>query len=216
MIVNRVCINECMKGHRAECEETETHKSCQPAEATRGLLCEKCFESLQSALTDAPEIVHHLRNIFGILSSRAKDGSKRTRREPPAPINLSAFELSENIFETIVGIKIKSKDSASHVVSELSKSVDEKLQSFESFVNDAEVKHVLPVIKIVRAAKKLFPMSEVEQKTAMPCPECDLLTIYTPPQSFGDTMKVSCQSCGFEVPPDKIAFYAHLAEKGKK
>lgn len=214
--MNRVCINDCMAGHRPECEETETHRSCLPREATRGLLCEKCFDSLREALLDAPDIIFHLRNIFGSLSSPSNDGSQKVRREPPAPINLSAFELSESIFELIVGSKIRIQDRPTKVSAKVALAADEKLTMFEIFVNQTDVKQIMPLVKMVKAAKRIFPTEEKEQMTAMPCPECDLRTIYSPPKNFGDSMRVSCSSCGFEVPPDKIAFYAHLAEKEKR
>lgn len=211
--MNRVCINKCMRGHKPDCAETETHRSCNPVEATRGLLCERCFEQLRNALNDAPAVILHLRSIYGSLSAPSSDGSQKTRREPPVPINLSAFEMSEKVYELIVGERIRLQDSPARIVSKMSQVIDTILQTFDDFVNRNSVEHVFGIVRIVRAAKSLFPIEEKIQKTAMPCPECDLRTIYTPPQAFGDSMRVSCEACGFEVPPDKIAFYAHLAEK---
>lgn len=202
----RPCINECKINPKSEIPEYR--------EATRGLLCETCYSELRDALSLAPEIVYHLRSIYGALSGHSTDGSQKVKREPPAPLNLSAFELSENIYRTLVGNKIPMKSTPVSVAAAVSEKTNQSLSVYDVIVNLDSVKEMSRVIKMIKTARKVYPLHEEIRKTAMPCPECNLLTVYTPPQHLGDVLKVSCEACGFEVPPDKIAFYAHLAEKG--
>ncbi len=109
----RPCINECKINPKAEVPEYR--------EATRGMLCENCYSELRDALILAPEIVYHLRCIYGALSGHSTDGSQKVKREPPAPLNLSAFELSENIYRTLVGNTISITASPVTVAAAVSK-----------------------------------------------------------------------------------------------
>lgn len=202
----RPCINECKTSNKPDNPEYR--------EATRGLLCENCYSELRDALLQSSEIVYHLRSIYGSLTGHSTDGSQKVKREPPAPLNLSAFELSENIYRTLVGNKIPINSTPAGTGAVVSEKVNAILSVYDVVANQDSVKDLSKVIKMVRTARMIYPMQEETRKTAMPCPECNLLTVYTPPQHLGDVLKVSCEACGFEVPPDKIAFYAHLAEKG--
>jgi hypothetical protein len=201
----RPCINECKVNNKSETVEYR--------DATRGLVCENCYTELRDSLLLAPDIVHHLHSIYGGLSGHSSDGSQKIKREPPAPLNLSAFELCENIYRTLVGNAISIQATSTSVAAVISEKVNKSLSIFDVVVNLETVKEMSKVIKLVKTARKLYPLHEEIRKTAMPCPECNLLTVYTPPQHLGDVLKVACEACGFEVPPDKIAFYAHLAEK---
>lgn len=202
----RPCINECKINPKTEIPEYR--------EATRGLLCENCYSELRDALLQTSEIVFHLRSIYGALSGHSTDGSQKVKKEPPAPLNLSAFELSENIYRTLVGNKIPMKLTPAGTAAVVSEKVNAMLSVYDVVANQDAVKDLSKVIKMVKTARMIYPLHEEIRKTAMPCPECNLLTVYTPPQHLGDVLKVTCEACGFEVPPDKIAFYAHLAEKG--
>lgn len=212
----RNCINECKSGHLPDCQETETHRACAYAQATNGLLCERCYSQLRDALMESPDQVFYLRSLFGILRSRSADGSQKIKKEPPAPLNLSAYELSEDIFKLIVGYPVPVAMTASATAAKVHENVDRLLTNFHVITNRQDVKLLSKLIKLIRTAKKIYPTEDPIRTTAMPCPQCDLKTIYTPPQHLGDVIRVSCTACGFEVPPDKVAFYAHLAEKGKK
>lgn len=212
----RNCINECKAGHKPDCNETETHRACQLAEATRGMVCEKCYTQLRDALMDSPDQIFYLRSIYGILRSHSTDGSQKIKKEPPAPFNLSAYELSEDIYKVIVGRPILVHLTPTAVAAQVHNAVDRMLSVYDTVTNQAEVKELSKLIKLIRTARKIYPTEDPIRTTAMPCPECDLKTIYTPPQHLGDVIRVSCTACGFEVPPDKVAFYAHLAEKNRR
>lgn len=208
----RTCINNCKTGHAVECEETETHKACLPREATHGYLCDTCYVRLRSALQDATGVIFHLRSVYGVLGSRTADGSQRVKREPPAPMNLTAYELSEQIYKVLTGNTIPLCAKPTTVGAVVNEKVTEHLFEYDSTVNSIAVIRLFELVKLVNQALKMFPISEPVKVTAMPCPECDRRTVYTPPQEFGLEMVVSCTVCGFVVPPDKVAFYAFMAE----
>lgn len=211
----RTCINNCKTGHAADCEETETHKACLPREATNGYLCERCYILLRDALRDATGVIFHLRSVYGVLNSRTADGSQRVKREPPAPLNLTAYDLSERIYQVLIGHSIPLCDRPTTVAAAVNKIVNEHLYVYDTTVNLKSVEQMFELVKLVNQASKMFPMSEPVRVTAMPCPECDRRTIYTPPGEFGAEMVVSCTVCGFVVSPDKVAFYAFMAEGNK-
>lgn len=71
----------------------------------------------------------------------------------------------------------------------------------------------MPLVKLTRLALYRYPMEERARPTLLPCPECDQRTIYQPPAEFGDSLEVKCQNCGFTIPPEKMEFYANLAER---
>lgn len=212
----RTCINECKAGHLEDCQETETHRACAYAEATKGMVCEKCYNHLKNALLEAPDQVYYLRQIFGILRSHSTDGSQKIKKEPPAPMNLSAYELAEDIYKLIVGRPILVELTPAGIAAQVHNAVDRLIGTYDVVTNLAEVKELSKLIKLIRTARKIYPTEDPIRTTAMPCPQCDLKTIYTPPQHLGDVIRVSCTACGFEVPPDKVAFYAHLAEKNRR
>jgi predicted RNA-binding Zn-ribbon protein involved in translation (DUF1610 family) len=66
---------------------------------------------------------------------------------------------------------------------------------------------------LLKTAKKSFPTREEKRATALPCPVCNKRTIYVPPQFEGDNLEVVCFDCGFKIPPEKMEFYALLAER---
>jgi len=208
----RTCINNCKTGHATDCEETETHKACLPREATHGFLCDTCYVRLRQALQDTTGVIFHLRSVYGVLNSRTSDGSQRVKREPPAPLNLTAYELSEQIYKTLLGTAIPLCAHPVTVAAAVNKITDEHLSVYDVTVNLKTVEQMFDLVKLVNQALKMFPINEPVRVTAMPCPECDRRTIYTPPGEFGAEMVVSCSVCGFVVPPDKVAFYAYMAE----
>jgi len=208
----RTCINNCKTGHATDCEETETHKACLPREATHGFLCDTCYVRLRQALQDATGVIFHLRSVYGVLGSRTTDGSQRVKREPPAPLNLTAYELSEQIYKTLLGTAIPLCAHPVTVAAAVNKITDEHLSVYDVTVNLKTVEQMFDLVKLVNQALKMFPINEPVRVTAMPCPECDRRTVYTPPGEFGSEMSVSCTVCGFVVPPDKVAFYAHMME----
>lgn len=197
-------MRSCLKG----CQNSEG-----PIEATHGLICERCYSGLEAALIEVPEVISYLREIYAMPAKGADDGSQKVRKDPPAPLNLHALDLTQQIFWALFE-SVPRADWEPWDYLEIAGEESWRIQRHLSAIsNTRRVQSLLQLEKLIRQAKASFPMKESKRVTALPCPQCNKRTIYTPPQHYEDNLEVVCFDCGFRIPPDKIEFYANLAEK---
>ena len=196
----RVCVSGCTTQGEA-------------AEASNGFLCSNCYNHLRWALQKAPGALQHLREVYVMRQPIDLDASKPHKKKPPAPFNLDAWQIAEDMWLAITGNYIPT--AWNHMVL-YSKAFDECQglhQKLDEVVNRKEVIYLMPLVKLTRTGLYRYPLEELPRSTLLPCPQCNQRTIYQPPREFGDTLEVSCQNCGFTIPPEKIEFYANLAER---
>jgi predicted RNA-binding Zn-ribbon protein involved in translation (DUF1610 family) len=194
----------CIKG----CENPEG-----PIEATRGVICENCYSSLEKALTEVGPIIFHLREVYAMQSKGDQDGSQRVRRNPPAPLNLHALDLTLQIFWALFEAQPTSNWEPWDYL-EIAEEEAQRIQKhLPELANTRRIVSLLPLAKLLKHSLQAFPMQESSRVTALPCPQCNKRTIYTPPQHQGDNLEVVCFDCGFRIPPEKMEFYANLAER---
>jgi predicted RNA-binding Zn-ribbon protein involved in translation (DUF1610 family) len=197
MMTSRACVN----GHKT------------PVEATYGYLCDTCTDNLRWTLQKAPQALQHLREVYTLRrSADLEDETRPLKKDPPAPFNLDAFQLAEDIWIALTGDYIPTGTNHSQMHAIAYKKCNEIHAGLDAAVNKKEIIYLLPIIKLTKQALYRYPLEEKPRITLLPCPKCDLKTIYTPPQAFEDDLKVKCHSCGFVIPPEKMEFYAHLAE----
>jgi len=192
-------------------------KGCQgpegPAEATRGLICERCYTSIEQALPEVGSVLSFLREVYAMQSRPDADGSQKIRKDPPAPLNLHALDLTQQIFWALFESSPRSDWEPWDYLEIAGAEADRLLKHLPEIANTRRVQSLLPLAKLLRHAEASFPRSEKKRVTALPCPQCNKRTIYTPPQALRDNLEVVCFDCGFRIPPEKIEFYANLAEK---
>ena len=194
----------CIKG----CENPEG-----PIEATRGVICENCYTSLEKALTEVGPIIFHLREVYAMQSKGDQDGSQKVRRNPPAPLNLHALDLTLQIFWALFEAQPTSNWEPWDYL-EIAEEEAQRIQKhLPELANTRRIVSLLPLAKLLKHSLQAFPMQESSRVTALPCPQCNKRTIYTPPQHQGDNLEVVCFDCGFRIPPEKMEFYANLAER---
>lgn len=194
----------CIKG----CENPEG-----PIEATRGVICENCYSSLEKALTEVGPIIFHLREVYAMQSKGDQDGSQKVRRNPPAPLNLHALDLTLQIFWALFEAQPTSNWEPWDYL-EIAEEEAQRIQKhLPELANTRRIVSLLPLAKLLKHSLQAFPMQESSRVTALPCPQCNKRTIYTPPQHQGDNLEVVCFDCGFRIPPEKMEFYANLAER---
>ena len=188
----------------------------EPVEANNGFLCSNCYNHLRWALQKAPEALQHLREVYVMRSPIEIDGAKPQKKEPPAPFNLDAWQIAEDMWQAITGKYIPV--SWNHIVlyGQAFAECQELHQKLDEVVNRKEVIYLMPLVKLTRTALYRYPLEELPRSTLLPCPQCNQRTIYQPPREFGDTLEVSCQNCGFTIPPEKVEFYANLAERERE
>lgn len=197
-----------MRACFAGCETKEG-----PVEATRGVLCERCYENIDKALPEVGAVLYHLREVMVMQSKGQNDGSQRTMKDPPAPLNLHALDLALQIFWSLFEYQPKVGWEPWEYL-ELAEAEAIIIQrNLPSMSNQRRIVSLIPLPRLIRHAKQQFPMQEQTRKTALPCPQCNKRTIYMPPQAVGDNLEVVCFDCGFRIPPEKMEFYANLAER---
>lgn len=182
-------------------------------EANNGFLCNNCFSNLRWALQKAPEALQHLREVYVMRPAIQNDGSKPIKRDPPAPFNLDAWQIAEEMFEAIDDRYIPLDWTPLQVYGYAEEKCQYIHQHMERLVNTKEVIFVMPLIKLTRLALHRYPLEEKPRMTLLRCPECSQRTIYQPPAEYGDPLEVKCHNCGFTIPPEKMEFYANMAER---
>jgi len=187
------------------------HKS--PVEANNGYLCAMCYDGLRNALMEAPRALQHLREVYVMRPSVDMDGSKPLKKDPPAPFNLDAFQLAEDMWEALTGTHIPVDWNHLKLYGQAHSVCQDLHQKIDTVANQKEVVYLMPVVSALRQALFRYPLEEKARTTLLPCPSCNYRTIYTPPESFGDELEVKCHNCQFVIPPEKMEFYAHLAEQ---
>jgi len=187
------------------------HKT--PVEANNGYLCAMCFDNLRKALQDAPRALQHLREIYVMRPPLEIDGTKPLKKDPPAPFNLDAFQLAEDMWQAITGEYIPVAWNHIQLYGKATTACQALHQDIDNLSNKKEVVYLMPLIKTLRTALYRYPLEEKTRATLLPCPSCNFKTIYTPPEAFGDDLEIKCHNCGFIIPPEKMEFYANLAER---
>lgn len=196
----RFCITGCTVGD-------------EPIEAHQGYLCNVCFGNLRNALSKAPAVLQHLREVYVLRPPVELDGAKPLKKDPPAPFNLDAWQLAEEIWQALADQYIPLDWDHQRVYQEALGKCQQLGAKLDELANRKEIIYMMPVIKLVRTANYRYPLEEKPRSTLLPCPQCNQRTVYQPPVNYGETLEVSCQSCGFSIPPEKMEFYANLAER---
>lgn len=197
-------MRSCLKG----CKNDEG-----PIEATRGLICEKCYEGIERSLPEVASVISYLREIYAMPPKGEADGTQRLRKDPPAPLNLHALDLTHQIFWALFEAMPRADFEPWDYLEIAGAEADRLLKHLPTVANSTKIHSLLQLERLVRHAEASFPRSEKRRVTALPCPQCNKRTIYTPPQAHMDNLEVVCFDCGFRIPPEKMEFYANLAEK---
>jgi predicted RNA-binding Zn-ribbon protein involved in translation (DUF1610 family) len=195
----RACLNQCRTGEGW-------------ADANRGFICEKCYDRIAEALPKAPRLIVHLREIF-TMQSRNEDGAQRIKKDPPAPFNLYAWDLAEQMFYALTENQMRVNWDIEQLGDVVQTEANRILTNLPTLANTRHIQSLLALPKLTLKAEIAFPMKVAARKTALPCPNCNKRTIYQPPQHYLDNIEVVCFDCGFRIPPEKVEFYARLAEK---
>jgi ribosomal protein S27E len=196
----RVCVSGCTSQGEA-------------VEANHGFVCAQCYSNLRTALQTAPGVLQHLREVYVLRSPIQIEGTKPQKKDPPAPFNLDAWQLAEDIWQSLTDQYIPVSWNHLELYTQAKSKCQEIHSQFDTVVNRKEVIYLLPIIKLVRTASYRYPLEEKPRSTLLRCPECQQRTVYQPPQAYGDELEVKCHNCGFAIPPEKMEFYANLAER---
>lgn len=84
------------------CTRTGDDGQPQPLLATFGRYCARCFHRTDEALLTAGILARHLVENISARSAAENDGSKRTKKAPPLPLNVAAFDDANEIYSSLV------------------------------------------------------------------------------------------------------------------
>ena len=182
-------------------------------EANHGYLCSNCYDNLRWALQKAPMVLQHLREVYVLRPPIDLDGSKPLKKDPPAPFNLDAWQIAEEMWQALTEQYIPLDWNHLVLYSEAWSKCQDLHQKLDEISNKKEIIYLMPLVKLTKLGLYRYPLEEKPRSTLLPCPECNQRTIYQPPMEFGENLEVKCQNCGFKIPPEKMEFYARLAER---
>lgn len=70
--------------------------------ATHGHYCARCYYRTDGALRRAGTLAEHIVTLVGGIQSKNADGSQRTKKDPPLPFNVEAFNDANEIYQRLV------------------------------------------------------------------------------------------------------------------
>lgn len=227
--MDRVCVRGCtIRGrHLVPHSEVEVCSGCLPVEAMRGsLLCEACVERLRRVISDAPDLVAHLRSMVdprrsGWNFDRAKLSGRRAGSK--LPMNTELVEAADETlailthFADVFGDEMDYTGRRSYPAGTGAVAAYDLarlpawflLDNLGWIVNDARVEGFVRAVlgpnadpedwTIARALSR-WPMFERARYAKVPCPQCNLRMIYRkPPRHHGDQLAYECRNpkCGW-------------------
>ena len=200
-------------------------RGCVPSEARDGaIICERCYRAVRGAITDAPDLVGHLRSIADPTKSswnfdRLSGGS---RAELPAPVQAAIIDASNDVMTALrawaldvqfgyglhpwsaAGLEAGADAEAAY--EDAVACADLILDDLDRIANDAALAVKLhadfasrsqgePDRWTVADAIARWPLDDAPRVAAQPCPECDLRTVHVQPsRRVGQPTRYLCKN----------------------
>lgn len=229
----RACVRGCTVKdvHYATCPdfgkvETTTCKGCVPVVARDGvLICDRDYQRLRRLLSEAPDLVGHLRSIADPMKAAVYDKVlvSSSRPELPAPVAADLIDASNDIMRTLrvwsvfvqSGVireprALRAGIDGADAYDEAVGHVTVLLGALDDLANDSHqvgalcdgviVSHgAVPAYWSVADAAARWRVDDRPRWAENPCPECDLKTVrVTPPRFRGDDARFRCTTCAWE------------------
>lgn len=84
------------------CIRKGTEDNPQPSRATHGRYCGRCFITTDGALRRAGALTEHIVEQVGGIPAKSASESQRTKKHPPLPFNVEAFNDANEIYSRLV------------------------------------------------------------------------------------------------------------------
>lgn len=213
--VEGACVRGCHvpRRHLTSCS-TPACRGCQPRPATHGALCWPCHRRLELMLTDAPALEAWV-SVHLPAGSRPKPATqvriRRTKGEPPLPIDLDILDMAEQILASLTGwVGLLVEDTSltgptRHDVPALSAYLLVHLGAVECqpWIKDAWEE----IAFVTDQAHSLAPWRpELRRCKGIPCPECQAPALAI----FGGQDDVQCLECRTLIPPERYNLWTRM------
>jgi hypothetical protein len=201
------CIRGCpvARRHLADCEHSDDGqcRGCLPRPADFGALCIACHYGLVRTLRDLPNartlLAGHL--IPG-QGARSSDVIKRTKGDPPAPLNLPHLDLILQIDLSVQGwARIHAEEHQLTVPTDPIGHLVTHLASVEcaEWIDAAWTE----LTDLLEHAHSLTPWRPETRRLVAPCPTCHCQALMVK----GGEDHVTCKECGDVLDPARYARY---------
>jgi hypothetical protein len=206
--VSLACLRGCSiaRRHLTDCEHTDDGacRGCLPRQADFGALCMPCHYRLVRTLHDIP----HARVLLaGHLqpgqAARSSDVIRRTKGDPPAPLNLDVLDVIADIDHHPLGwARIHAEDHGLMAPTDGITHLRTHLASVECSEWIADAWDELTAL--TSHAHALVPWRPEAVKLGAPCPQCHCQALVL----YGGDDWVTCQECGYVI---NRSLYDHWA-----
>lgn len=214
---SRVCARSCYlpRRHLAGCDGDRCN-GCTPRPAAHGDLCWPCHRRLELMLTDMPSLdawvsVHLPRGSRPRPPRQAE--IRRTKGEPPLPIDLDILDMGEQITASLAGwVDLLVEDTSltgperrdvEHLAGYLLTHIG--AVECQPWIEDAweELDYV------ASQAHRLVPWRpEVRRCKGIPCPECQAYALAI----FGGQDDVRCLECQTLIPRERYEIWTRMLD----
>ncbi|MDY0830750.1 hypothetical protein SK224_16565 [Microbacterium sp. BG28] len=234
MTHERDCIRGCTiddnTKHLAVCADfgktDGTCQGCAPVKARDGmLLCDRCYRRLSRTLSDAPDLVGHLRSIADPMKSSWNWDRMIVSSSPvdmPAPVSAAVIDAARDVMRMLHewaavangeaygrSDLIAGADAASafDVAHDYARTI---LDHLDELANRKEVTQLWDAVMFrhegepdwwsVADALGKWSLDDRERWARNPCPSCDCKTIRVrPPRRRADVARFRCTTCDWEA-----------------
>lgn len=214
--MSSTCVRGCRmpRRHHADCQDRTTCKGCLPRPAAHGDLCWPCHRRLELVLTDMPAL-HAWVSVHLPAGSRPKPREaariRRTKGEPPLPIDLDVLDMSEQIVASLVGwtdLLVEDTD--------LTGPEDRDVKALAGYlVTHQATVETMPWLEacweefvyVTSQAHALAPWRpEMRRCKGIPCPECQATAL----AFFGGQEDVQCLECRTLIPQQRYNLWTRM------
>jgi hypothetical protein len=96
--------------HLVECEHREDGEctGCLPRLATSGCVCSGCTGRYVRSVSEAPDLIAHLRSQLGPAAAAQEDGKSKPKgkgqgKHTPAPMSIDVVDIADRLYAELVG-----------------------------------------------------------------------------------------------------------------
>lgn len=180
--------------------------------ATRGFVCDRCFDEIKWALDRTPIVLAHLRERLTTILAHEDDGSQHFASGSAAPMDLNAWQLAEDIYEAIALRKIPVGASEETVYGESFYLTESLMMNLHHLVNTRRAHDMIHLVADVKTASREYPIEEAPRQTVHRCPHCQQRCLYVPAVEYLEDQKVACKTCDYQVTPEEALYLIRVAK----
>lgn len=226
--------------HLVDCEHHDDGacSGCLPRLATNGLVCSGCTGRYARAISEAPDLVVHLRASMEPTSAQSEDAKSKPKgkgqgKHTPAPMSLDALDAADRLYAELAAWTRVACDDLDLTMPRLDGwrpdgsegqvaglkaggrndapvMADLLLTHAERIFAQAWAPDLISEMhELVRQVDLRWPREERPKYLPTPCGRCDNMSLVRSVPAWADEYAtIQCRSCGYIVEPVLYAWHA--------